>query len=81
MSKLAKGTTIRVTMVDDVDEIWGVSKALDVEWTGEVFLGCVMEQGQYRWVWRVEYLQGCLLDLERGNVHCMIEQLLAEGAI
>ncbi len=88
--KLQPGDTIRVTKADNVSDNsaarnFNVLKALDVEWDGEKFLGCVLNAGG-RHPWPPEdmrrYVEVSAMDPKtRTNIDCMFEQLEAEGAL
>ncbi len=88
--KLRPGDTIRVTKADNASDNrtasnFNILKALDVEWDGEKFLGCTLDSGG-RCLWPLEDMQeyvelSATNPRTRTNIDCMVEQLLAEGAI
>ncbi len=89
--KLQPGDKIRVTKADDVNENglnYSVNKALDVEWDGKDFLGCMVPfdnpTGTAAWpLERMRRYQAVVQEdpRQRTNIDCMFEQLEAEGAL
>ncbi len=85
--KLKLGDWVRVEMGDGLDveglNQFTVLHDVDVVWDGRRFLGCTLPDGS-----RASYTRRALLRRLRGvrnqgfttDAHCMIEQLVAEGA-
>ncbi len=84
-TKLERGDTIRITLLDDRPRSYIVLRPFDAEFTGGAFLGCPRGPAR-RLIWRTTRLRRRLEQVVHGgrrrcNIDCMIEQLMAEGAL
>ncbi len=84
-TKLERGDTIRITLLDDRPCSYKVLRPFDTKFTGGAFLGCRCGAAR-RLIWRTARLRRRLEQVVHGgrrrcNIDCMVEQLMAEGAL